>query len=937
MICRRRVLSTAIVLAATLAAAAPAQVTATSLPKWAMGPFARYGSGGAVTHAGLATTSVASAQPLTISSTALYGAPALAAHSLPGGTRVRPGPSILYAPLPRAPQLENAPGSIWDAPPILVSGSSADREGEFLYQDYLFDDHGAGGNYTYPTGPEYASQDLADFVEIRLKLTPTGTAFRITYNAMTAPDLVATTIAMGSSPSAVAVPYGANATEPATTFITVHGSVADLTDALTGRSLGQVPARIDTVRRQVQVIVPFSAYDPRGQTAVRVAAATGLWNPATSTYLVPGPGAASATTPGGALGPQPTAFFNVAFRYDEVPQGAVVGTFGDAQQDDALLTGNLSQFFATVNFRWLAAGVTNQLAGQPDGTPQTGYMVRIYASQFTDPQGLGQPSNDTPNCTGSCMWQYGGELQPYEIYIPPKPPGPKGYGITIDLHGCGNPYTLEYGDARQEQLAARGTGSIVFTPEARGGCYWYYGQAATSPFEIWDDLAHRYHLNPTNVALTGISMGGYGTYKLAAMFPDLFAAIAPVIPCPSAGTSWIPGETPPGGTDSVLYPTLPSLRNVPVITWMTATDELCVYEGPEHQMALFDELDALGYQYDAYTFAGLEHDSFAGFALSQAQPIADYLGTRTVVRNPADVTYVLNGSWNDPANSLNADHAYWMSGLTLRDPDATPPIGRIDAFSHGLGLEDHTAQPTQRSTGALPAFGGPAQLPYISQSRAWNTATQVPASDQLDITATNIATVTIDARRAGLTCHPHITLHSSTPLKVSFTNCPSASRRCPPATGHVTGATLGLVRLGMTRSQARAAFMRSSDRGKRYEDFFCLTPIGVRVGYASPASLRTLSVGLRPQLRGRVIWASTANQYYSVYHIRPGATLAAARQRLKLAGPFHVGLNDWYLATDGPATAVFKAREGTIQEIGIGDKRLTHGRRAELDFLTSFS
>jgi hypothetical protein len=48
-------------------------------------------------------------------------------------------------------------------------------------------------------------------------------------------------------------------------------------------------------------------------------------------------------------------------------------------------------------------------------------------------------------------------------------------------------------------------------------------------------------------------------------------------------------------------------------------------------------------------------------------------------------------------------------------------------------------------------------------------------------------------------------------------------------------------------------------------------------------------------------------------------------------------LNDWYLATDGSARAVFKVRDGTIQEIGIGDKRLTYGRRAQLDFLTSFS
>ena len=39
------------------------------------------------------------------------------------------------------PQLENrAP---WRAKPILVSGASAYRNGEFVYQDFLFDNRGA--------------------------------------------------------------------------------------------------------------------------------------------------------------------------------------------------------------------------------------------------------------------------------------------------------------------------------------------------------------------------------------------------------------------------------------------------------------------------------------------------------------------------------------------------------------------------------------------------------------------------------------------------------------------------------------------------------------------------------------------------------------------------------------------------------------------------
>jgi hypothetical protein len=66
---------------------------------------------------------------------------AASASSLYSGPGPRPGPAILYETPAVAPELTNA--GIWKAPPILVSGTTAYRNGEFLYQDYLYDDHGA--------------------------------------------------------------------------------------------------------------------------------------------------------------------------------------------------------------------------------------------------------------------------------------------------------------------------------------------------------------------------------------------------------------------------------------------------------------------------------------------------------------------------------------------------------------------------------------------------------------------------------------------------------------------------------------------------------------------------------------------------------------------------------------------------------------------------
>src|SRR6478672_10136075 len=151
-----------------------------------------------------------------------------ASPSLYHGPSPRPGPDVLYQPPAQAPQLRNA--GVWHANPILVSGASAYRGGEFLYQDFLYDDHGArglsrdpgdprvggdsfsaaNGTYTYPTDPAYAD-NAADLVELRVKPLPTGTAFRISLNTMKNPDLVGTTIAIGGSPQPREFPHGANA------------------------------------------------------------------------------------------------------------------------------------------------------------------------------------------------------------------------------------------------------------------------------------------------------------------------------------------------------------------------------------------------------------------------------------------------------------------------------------------------------------------------------------------------------------------------------------------------------------------------------------------------------------------------------------------------------------------------------------------------------
>jgi hypothetical protein len=76
---------------------------------------------------------------------------------------------------------------------------------------------------------------------------------------------------------------------------------------------------------------------------------------------------------------------------------------------------------------------------------------------------------------------------------------------------------------------------------------------------------------------------------------------------------------------------------------------------------------------------------------------------------------------------------------------------------------------------------------------------------------------------------------------------------------------------------------------------------------------------------------------YVVKGIRPGATIAGASKALKVGKVFRIGLNDWYFAPAGSASAILKVRHGLVEEIGLAENQLTKSRATQRTFLTSFS
>jgi pimeloyl-ACP methyl ester carboxylesterase len=686
-----------------------------------------------------------------------------------------------------APATKTVDGDIsdWIGTPTRLGGTAIYSAGEYVYQDYLTDDHGADDGRdrerldtldplkdleprTYRLDPfaqvlgdefgvdgpplvsgkpAYGDAELpgplsheGDIVEARVAADAANMFFLVRTNGMTVTPGTAVLILLDTEEGGSYAAPGSITTVAEWAFLVAGNQVLASTFKGAAVACGascSVATNATGFVNAVEIGIARSLLDPI-PTTLKLGVATGVVNET-------GTGLADIST-----GDATADLVNVAFRFEEPVRIRM-----DREQALALLAGSIDPFLASVDLGKLAGGATESFA------PGPGYYDRIYVSH--------SPIATETHSSG----EYQGIFQHYGLYIPTSYDPTKLNPAVVWLHprSSGNAHLAGAwvpGIIRQlgERRGTLGQGNVIISPSARGSSTWWVGRGHEDFRESWDDAMASYSIDPDRVYVAGHSMGGFGSYLVGLLYPDRFAAAFP-----------ISGPTQPGGWTGVgdpiasqddndvetefMFNILENARNLPYVIYQGTNDELVFWPGIARTAARFTQL---GYRHRFYSFPGQEH--YSPLIVDEYADARRYMDTFRRDPNPAHVTYKVwpalehaVESVRVPAGALDYtfDGAYWVDGLTVRSGSASDPttMGTFDAITEGHGVPTILTLPDA----GVASVGQTS--PYVMTGLQWLQILDGVPANAFTVTLTNIATAELDLARMGLL--------TNIPLKVATT------------------------------------------------------------------------------------------------------------------------------------------------------------------------
>jgi predicted peptidase len=126
-----------------------------------------------------------------------------------------------------------------------------------------------------------------------------------------------------------------------------------------------------------------------------------------------------------------------------------------------------------------------------------------------------------------------GKAYRYQVYVPLDFTPAKQWSVIVDLHGNGAQGTdglrpTAHGFAATIRANRSAFPVVALIPQAQPDFRWLYPEMERLVIAELDATITEFHGDPLRVYLTGFSMGATGVYRIAAKWPDRFAALVTI-------------------------------------------------------------------------------------------------------------------------------------------------------------------------------------------------------------------------------------------------------------------------------------------------------------------------------------------------------------------------------------------------------------------------
>ena len=133
-----------------------------------------------------------------------------------------------------------------------------------------------------------------------------------------------------------------------------------------------------------------------------------------------------------------------------------------------------------------------------------------------------------------------GKTLGYTVFLPESFSKDTAYPLILSLHGAGErgngadelEKATDIGLGKYIKLGQMRVNAIVFCPQCPKDRVW--NQLIFDTRELLLKIADEYGADKKKISVTGMSMGGFGTWEMGMQFPELFSALAPIC----GGMAW---------------------------------------------------------------------------------------------------------------------------------------------------------------------------------------------------------------------------------------------------------------------------------------------------------------------------------------------------------------------------------------------------------------